>query len=157
MLPPYSCSRVFRPSLVHSCAVFSRSRCRLLCCVRFGKTIPGYASPGEEPRAVSLCLKPGDVSVHSSRSVHGSEANRSARQRCGLTISYMPASSQLVAKSRPDFEGGWPCLYLLRGEATPGVNDHDGVSFAPWPTYVEGEHMPFADANPPFVLGTPRL
>jgi len=73
--------------------------------VIFGRTIPGYASPGEEQRAVSMVLKSGDVSVHSSRSVHGSEANTSDRQRCGLTISYMPAGSQLVGKSRPEFEG----------------------------------------------------
>ena len=101
--------------------------------VIFGRTIPGYETPGEEPRAVSMVLKvravllplpplpapshgsrslwsrqAGDVSVHSSRSVHGSEANTSDRQRCGLTISYMPAASRLVAEARPEFEGCAP-------------------------------------------------
>ena len=51
---------------------------------------------------------------------------------------------------------GWPSLYLLRGKPGAWASEGD-VTFAPWPTFVDGEHMPFRHANPPYVLGTPRL
>ena len=36
-------------------------------------------------------LRAGEISIHSDLVVHGSEANRSARRRCGLTLRYCPA------------------------------------------------------------------
>ena len=36
-------------------------------------------------------LQAGEISIHSDLLVHGSEANRSARRRCGLTLRYCPA------------------------------------------------------------------
>ncbi len=36
-------------------------------------------------------LRAGEISVHSDLLVHGSEANTSARRRCGLTLRYCPA------------------------------------------------------------------
>ena len=36
-------------------------------------------------------LEAGQISVHSDLLVHGSEANRSTRRRCGLTLRYCPA------------------------------------------------------------------
>jgi hypothetical protein len=36
-------------------------------------------------------LKAGEISIHSDLLVHGSEANSSARRRCGLTLRYCPA------------------------------------------------------------------
>jgi ectoine hydroxylase-related dioxygenase (phytanoyl-CoA dioxygenase family) len=42
-----------------------------------------------EPVAVDL--KAGEVSIHSDLLLHGSEANQSARRRCGLTLRYCPA------------------------------------------------------------------
>ncbi len=47
-------------------------------------------------------VQPGDVSVHSSRLVHGSGPNLSARWRRGLTVSYMPASMRVVAPEQRD-------------------------------------------------------
>jgi non-haem Fe2+, alpha-ketoglutarate-dependent halogenase len=42
-----------------------------------------------EPVAVEL--KAGEISIHSDLLLHGSEANQSARRRCGLTLRYCPA------------------------------------------------------------------
>jgi len=36
-------------------------------------------------------LRAGEISIHSDLLVHGSEANASARRRCGLTLRYCPA------------------------------------------------------------------
>jgi non-haem Fe2+, alpha-ketoglutarate-dependent halogenase len=40
---------------------------------------------------VNVELKAGEISLHSDLLLHGSEANRSARRRCGLTLRYCPA------------------------------------------------------------------
>jgi hypothetical protein len=41
--------------------------------------------------AVDVELKAGEISMHSDLLLHGSEANQSARRRCGLTLRYCPA------------------------------------------------------------------
>jgi non-haem Fe2+, alpha-ketoglutarate-dependent halogenase len=40
---------------------------------------------------VDVELKAGEISMHSDLLLHGSEANQSARRRCGLTLRYCPA------------------------------------------------------------------
>lgn len=40
---------------------------------------------------VNNCLQAGEISIHSDLLLHGSEANRSERRRCGLTLRYAPA------------------------------------------------------------------
>jgi hypothetical protein len=40
---------------------------------------------------VDVELAAGEISIHSDLLLHGSEANRSARRRCGLTLRYCPA------------------------------------------------------------------
>ncbi len=40
---------------------------------------------------VAVELKAGEISLHSDLLLHGSEANQSARRRCGLTLRYCPA------------------------------------------------------------------
>lgn len=87
----------------------------------------------DESRAVDVVLKAGDVSVHHPNIVHGSEANNSARRRCGLTIRYIPTSTRIMS------DEPWPSAFLLRGEAVPGVNE-----YRPWPRFIEGKHMPFS-------------
>ena len=125
----------------------------------FSKTIPNIELLEGPGTAVPLIMRAGDVSVHSSRSIHGSRPNRSARRRCGLTISYMPSGNSITQPGQPEYRGGWPGLYHLRGTVLPGINDGNNGSakFLPWPTYVDGEDMPFRDAVPKWVLGTPRL
>jgi phytanoyl-CoA hydroxylase len=86
----------------------------------------------DEARAVDLVLQPGDVSVHQPNIIHGSNANHSPLRRAGLTIRYIPTSTQIAVP------GQWPCAFLLRGAAVPGVN-----AYLPRPKYVPGLSMPF--------------
>jgi hypothetical protein len=115
--------------------------------------------------AVPIPMAAGDVSIHSSRLVHGSGPNLSDRWRRGLTISYMPASMRVVrsgedaeqpitlsaedAASRGNSGGAslFPYLYLLRGQGTPGVNDGSARNFRwnPRPVFRPGVHMPFRE------------
>jgi ectoine hydroxylase-related dioxygenase (phytanoyl-CoA dioxygenase family) len=98
----------------------------------------------DESKAVDFVLEAGGVSVHHPNIIHGSDANTSARRRCGLTIRYIPTSTRITFDSdRPEAqhltpEGRWPSAFLLRGKAVPGINDYN-----PFPRYVRGRHMPF--------------
>jgi len=47
----------------------------------------------DESRAVDIELEAGQISLHHAMLVHGSNANRSAKRRCGYAIRYMPATS----------------------------------------------------------------
>ncbi|MCX5662553.1 MAG: phytanoyl-CoA dioxygenase family protein [Planctomycetota bacterium] len=99
--------------------------------------IPNALSSGmdeslvDESKAVDIILKAGDVSVHHPNLVHGSEANNSARRRAGLTIRYIPTTTRIT-------QTPWPCPFLFRGKAVPGIND-----YLPFPRYEAGKHMPF--------------
>jgi ectoine hydroxylase-related dioxygenase (phytanoyl-CoA dioxygenase family) len=86
----------------------------------------------DEGKAVDVVLQAGDVSIHHPNLIHGSNANTSSRWRRGLTIRYIPASTRIVS------EEPWPCAFLLRGSAVPGVN-----AYRPRPRYEEGRHLPF--------------
>lgn len=85
----------------------------------------------DESQAVDLVLAPGDVEVHHPNILHGSNANTSPRRRCGLTIRYIPTSTRITSEQQP-----FVSALLLRGD--PGVN-----VYQPFPTFREGEHMPF--------------
>ena len=85
----------------------------------------------DESNAVDCALPSGGVEVHHPNLIHGSEANHSPKRRAGLTIRYIPTSTRITT---PD----WPCAFLLRGEAVPGINN-----YVPRPKYVEGQHIPF--------------
>ena len=89
----------------------------------------------DDSEAVDILLSAGDVSVHHPNVVHGSNANASPRWRRGLTIRYIPATTRIV------HDGQWVSAFMLRGEATVGVN-----SYLPLPEYDESQHMPFHDA-----------
>jgi ectoine hydroxylase-related dioxygenase (phytanoyl-CoA dioxygenase family) len=91
------------------------------------------ASFVDDTNAVDFILAPGDVSIHNPKIVHGSNANTSDRWRVGLTIRYIPTSTEITRE-------GAGCPYLLKGEAVPGIN-----SYHPKPKYVEGEHYAFRD------------
>jgi hypothetical protein len=47
----------------------------------------------DEALAYDVELAPGQVSLHDVMLIHGSNANRSGRRRCGYAIRYMPATS----------------------------------------------------------------
>jgi ectoine hydroxylase-related dioxygenase (phytanoyl-CoA dioxygenase family) len=89
----------------------------------------------DEGKAVDCALLSGGVEVHHPNIIHGSEANHSPRRRAGLTIRYIPTSTRITTPN-------WPCAFLLRGEAVPGVND-----YLPRPKYSVGQHMPFHGAE----------
>jgi len=103
--------------------------------------VPNVLSSGMDPslvdesKAVDVVLAAGDVSVHHPALIHGSNANRSSKRRCGLTIRYIPTTTRIKA----DY---WPSAFLLRGKVVEGVNN-----YLPYPRYVEGEHFPFRGAE----------
>ncbi len=70
-------------------------------------------SPEEEARAVDLCLKAGEISLHHGMLIHGSNPNRSSRRRCGLTIRYVPPHVRVVTGN--SMKRPWRAI-LLRGE-----------------------------------------
>lgn len=86
----------------------------------------------EEEKAVDIVLRAGDVSIHHPMTIHGSEANRSKRRRCGLDIGYIRTSTRI----------GETGLYmnpiLVSGDAVPGVN-----RYRRWPTVEADKTIPF--------------
>ena len=94
----------------------------------------------DDSAAVDCVLKAGGVSVHHPNIIHGSNANHSHRRRCGLTIRYIPTSTRIVLRGKPELavHGRFPSAFLLRGEAVPGVNDYN-----PRPAYHPETSMPF--------------
>jgi ectoine hydroxylase-related dioxygenase (phytanoyl-CoA dioxygenase family) len=76
------------------------------------QTVAGVEKLGEP---VPVELKAGEISMHSDLLLHGSEANQSARRRCGLTLRYCPAdvrarlgwNAKGVIVSGQDESGHW--------------------------------------------------
>jgi ectoine hydroxylase-related dioxygenase (phytanoyl-CoA dioxygenase family) len=76
------------------------------------QTVAGVEKLGEP---VPVELKAGEISIHSDLLLHGSEANQSARRRCGLTLRYCPAdvraglgwNAKGVVASGHDESGHW--------------------------------------------------
>lgn len=93
------------------------------------------ASFVDDSNAVDFILAPGDVSIHNPKIVHGSNANTSDLWRVGLTIRYIPTTTEIEAK-------GAGSAYLLRGAAVDGIN-----AYHPRPVYREGEHFAFRDSG----------
>lgn len=44
-------------------------------------------------KAVPVCLKPNEYSIHDAKLIHGAEANKSNERRCGLTMRYFSLES----------------------------------------------------------------
>jgi len=76
------------------------------------QTVAGVEKLGEP---VPVELRAGEISIHSDLLLHGSEANQSARRRCGLTLRYCPAdvraglgwNAKGVVASGHDESGHW--------------------------------------------------
>jgi ectoine hydroxylase-related dioxygenase (phytanoyl-CoA dioxygenase family) len=80
---------------------------------------------------VDIVLEPGDVSIHHPNVVHGSKANVSDRRRCGLTVRYIPTSTEVVMKEQP--------VLHMRGD--PGTRNE----YRSWPPFrPEGEWGDYA-------------
>lgn len=86
----------------------------------------------DESKAMDIVLAPGDVSIHHPNVIHGSNANTSPKWRRGLTIRYIPTSTQIIS------DGQWPSAFHLRGKAVEGVND-----YVPFPKFSPDTSMPF--------------
>ncbi|USQ86434.1 phytanoyl-CoA dioxygenase family protein [Streptomyces phaeoluteigriseus] len=82
---------------------------------------------------VEIELQPGDVSIHHPHLLHCSEANTSAKRRCGLDIGYISTTTRIHS------EGIYLDPLLVRGADTNDLN-----SYRPFPDYQEGETIPFA-------------
>jgi hypothetical protein len=55
----------------------------------------------DEREAVDIELEAGQISLHHAMLVHGSNANNSAKRRCGYAIRYMPATSHFDRRLPP--------------------------------------------------------
>ncbi|MEV6019619.1 phytanoyl-CoA dioxygenase family protein [Streptomyces sp. f51] len=82
---------------------------------------------------VDIELRPGDVSIHHPHLLHHSEANTSARRRCGLDIGYIATTTRIHS------QGIYLDPLLVRGTDAAGLNN-----YRPFPTYEDGETIPFA-------------
>jgi len=82
----------------------------------------------DEADARDIVLEAGQVSLHDIFLIHGSEANRSAKARRGMTLRYMPTTST-YRRDLADGRRGGPLamsertLYLMRGRDRSGSND----------------------------------
>jgi ectoine hydroxylase-related dioxygenase (phytanoyl-CoA dioxygenase family) len=54
----------------------------------------------DESKAVELVLKPGEMSLHHVRLIHGSEPNRTGDRRIGIAIRYIPTHVRQVVGPR---------------------------------------------------------
>ena len=88
----------------------------------------------DESAAVDVILAAGDVSIHHPNIIHGSDANTSPLGRRGLTIRYIPTSTEILHPG-PDL---WPSCFHLRGNAVPGIN-----VYRPFPKYSPETSIPF--------------
>lgn len=69
----------------------------------------------DESRAVDVTMRRGDLSLHDSYIIHGSEPNHSPNRRAALTVRYIPASARIQDTSDRR-------QYLVRGEAADNGN-----------------------------------
>jgi len=90
----------------------------------------------DEALAVDVVLNPGDISLHHPNLVHASDANTSSSWRKGLTIRYVPTTTQI--KRGADEPDG----ILLRGRPVEGIN-----SYVDKPKYSSEKSMPFTGTD----------
>jgi hypothetical protein len=74
----------------------------------------------DESKAVDFELQPNFCSLHHARMIHGSNANRSNRRRCGLSIRYFSTRHRFLGGPMPESFR----IYLARGV------DHSGNCYA---------------------------
>ena len=74
--------------------------------VALQQEIPDAEGFGEP---VDDVLRAGEISLHTSTLVHGSEPNTSDRRRCGLTLRYIPSSATVKEGAEGTLAGAIPC------------------------------------------------
>lgn len=75
----------------------------------------------DQSKTVNMALAPGQMSLHHTHALHGSNPNTSSDRRIGFCISYIPASVHQIGEHRSN-------ALLVRGEDTYG---HFGPEIAP--------------------------
>ncbi len=101
-------------------------------------------TPALEASQVAIELAPGDLSIHDSYAVHGSEPNRSSRRRGGFTMRYANARTVQV-----DLQKHWVPVFLVSG--SPGEHGAGYVDIRP------GRPLPVLPCSvTPAVLNSPR-
>ncbi|NKB69659.1 MAG: phytanoyl-CoA dioxygenase family protein [Candidatus Latescibacteria bacterium] len=70
----------------------------------------------DQSRLVDLELQAGQCHIHHSRTIHGSNANTSAKRRCGYTMRYMPSSVRILDTPQAQNHA----IYLARGRDLAG-------------------------------------
>ena len=83
----------------------------------------------------NIKLAPGDVSIHDPRLIHGSSANTSDRWRRGLTIRYIPTTTEVTNWEHP---GPW----LMQGTSDGGAND-----YCAFPKFDPSRHFAFSGSS----------
>jgi ectoine hydroxylase-related dioxygenase (phytanoyl-CoA dioxygenase family) len=74
----------------------------------------------DESKAEDIVMKRGDLSLHHSYIIHGSEPNNSDRRRAAMTVRYVPAATKI--QPRPDRR-----QYLVRGKAVDNGNEYFAI------------------------------
>jgi len=90
-------------------------------------------------KAVRLDLRPGEMSLHHVRIVHGSAPNRSANRRIGLAIRYIPTSVRQLH--------GKDSATLVRGRDTFCGFEHEPVPSADMQPQMVSLHGAIAERN----------
>lgn len=87
------------------------------------------ASEFDESQAVNIELKAGQFSLHDVYLLHGSEANRSANSRRGMTMRFMPTTSvfdRVLAKQKSEqmeiTDHSVRSVFLMRGSDKAGTD-----------------------------------
>lgn len=83
-----------------------------------------------EGRAVTCTLLPNHASLHDAVLFHGSEANRSARRRCGYTMRFISAATKYNMEA-----GNYHQIYLANGQDRAG--NRYGDPSVPRPDLIE--------------------
>lgn len=81
-----------------------------------GQSISGL----DESRAAFMPLRSGQMSLHNYCLAHGSGPNLSSDRRIGVSMHFMPPTTQQVV-------GSWDCAALVRGEDRYGHFEHTPV------------------------------
>ena len=98
-----------------------------------GDNVFGASLSARFKDAVELDLESGDVVIMHANVVHASKPNESDLRRCGLTLRYIPTSTQVTNQSRST-----SYLWMAAGEKDPAINKYHS-----WPLYIPGYHPEF--------------
>jgi phytanoyl-CoA hydroxylase len=91
----------------------------------------------QEQQAVAIEMNAGDLSIHDSYILHGSDANTSARRRAGYTMRYANASTTQI-----DIDEHWAPVFRVRGEPHAGERYIDLRPGQPLPLFNENFKSP---------------